>query len=50
MQYTLVDVDYEIKILKEHGVIDIVRTQLWGEGGSAKCVQMRARGGEGYWL
>ena len=26
------------------GVIDIVRTQLWGEGGSAKCVQMRARG------
>ena len=30
------------------GVIDIVRTQLWGERGSAKCVQMRARGG--YWL
>ena len=26
------------------GVIDIVRTQLWREGGSAKCVQMRARG------
>ena len=26
-------------------VIDIVRTQLWGERGSAKCVQMRARGG-----
>ena len=32
------------------GVIDIVRTQLWGEGGSAKCVQMRARGEGGYWL
>ena len=32
------------KLLFLLGIIDIARTQLWGEGGSAKCLQMRARG------